>query len=538
MFSLNQYRMSLENTSGLTRTSGEWSLCRRDDGRPWYAAGNTAIVFRVRIDGEIRALRCYRHPMRHLREIYGDRLRERELFLYTGLDRGVWVDVVVDDWIEGETLRYTLFEAARNRNVERIARLSLAFDELGLELVSDDRAHGDLKPENILVDDADRLHPIDLDASYLPAFAGEHSPELGTTAYQHPARTAEDFHAALDDYPTALIATALHALRVAPELLDRYGQRDGLLFDPRHIATDEALREVLALFERHGWAAQYRLARLLYAPMLRLPQLPELLEAARREVERDIRPEKALDFSEAGLELFVENGRWGYRTDTKIVVPPLYDCGFDFTEGLAAVRLNRTWHYIDPTGRPVIACPDCEAVKPFHDGSAVVIRNGVRARIDRTGKIVAPDRATPPTTKNHRTMHNTPLLKRTLVFLFVCIAATTVESADAQQLIFPDSVCNVGDIAENDPPRAYRFRYENRSDKPVVILRVDTSCGCVKSSFSRKPIAPGTSGEIIVTFDPHGREGALYKQMPVYTSASGKRPAIRLALSGTVKPTK
>ena len=50
-------------------------------------------------------------------------------------------------------------------------------------------------------------------------------------------------------------------------------------------------------------------------------------------------------------ELFVENGLWGYRTPEQVVVPPLYDCGFDFTEGLAAVRLGATWHYIDGAGR-------------------------------------------------------------------------------------------------------------------------------------------------------------------------------------------
>ncbi len=121
-------------------------------------------------------------------------------------------------------------------------------------------------------------------------------------------------------------------------------------------------------------------------------------------------------------------------------------------------------------------------------------------------------------------------------FLFFCLAVCTAGTATAQQLVFPDSVCNVGPISENDPPRTYRFRCENRSDKPVVILRVDTSCGCVKSSFSRRPIAPGATGEVVVTFDPHGRAGALYKVMPVYTSASGKKPEARLALSGTVKP--
>ena len=127
-------------------------------------------------------------------------------------------------------------------------------------------------------------------------------------------------------------------------------------------------------------------------------------------------------------------------------------------------------------------------------------------------------------------------MKFIIAFLFFCSAVCAADTAAAQQLIFPDSVCNVGSITENDPPRTYRFRCENRSDKPIVILRVDTSCGCVKSSFSRRPIAPGATDEVVVTFDPRGHAGALYKIMPVYTSASGKKPETRLALSGTVKP--
>ena len=84
MFSLSQYRMSLEDTLGLTRTSGEWELCRRADGEPWYAMGNTAIVFRIRHNGRIRALRCYRRPMRHLREIYGERSSNGSCFSSLG----------------------------------------------------------------------------------------------------------------------------------------------------------------------------------------------------------------------------------------------------------------------------------------------------------------------------------------------------------------------------------------------------------------------------------------------------------------------
>lgn len=54
--------------------------------------------------------------MRHLREIYGDKLLEKELFLYTSSETGVWVDAVLGDWIEGVTLHEAAAEAALARD--------------------------------------------------------------------------------------------------------------------------------------------------------------------------------------------------------------------------------------------------------------------------------------------------------------------------------------------------------------------------------------------------------------------------------------
>ena len=277
MFTLRQYLTTLADTHGLTKTLGGMEVCRDSRGRMCYTVGNSAIVFRVRHEGRIRSLRCYMHPPRHLAEIYGERLLPQELYLYDSPRSGVWVDVVLGDWIEGTTLHEAVAEAAAAEDTARLRQLAAAFDRLAAGLTSDDWAHGDLKPENIVVDPSGRLHLIDLDAMYLPAFAGEASPELGTAAFQHPARTIRDFNASLDDYPAALISTALHALALDPALYVRYPDADGLLFSPQQIRTDEALREAIALFEGEGLAVQYRIARLLYAPTPRLFGLPELL---------------------------------------------------------------------------------------------------------------------------------------------------------------------------------------------------------------------------------------------------------------------
>lgn len=376
MHTLLQYLNTLLDPAGLTRTLGAVDVCRDAAGRLCYTAGNSAVVFKIRHEGRLKSLRCYTSPAPNRAAIYADKLLPGELFVYTSPRSGEWVDVVVDDWIEGITLTQAIGEAAGAQDTTRLSALAEAFDRLGAGLVADDRAHGDLKPDNLILTPAGELRPIDFDAMFLPAFAGMRSPELGTAAFRHPARTSADFDASLDDYPVALISTALHALALDTALYDRYRDRDGLLYDPRRIASDSALRETLALFERHCMGVQYRIARLLLSPTLRLYGLAGLLRFA---ADPPAAPETM-------PELFVRDGLWGYRTPQRTVIPPVYDCGFDFSEGLAAVRLGRSWHFVDTAGRQVVDASVYDSVKPFRSGRARVTRDGRRAEIDPAGR--------------------------------------------------------------------------------------------------------------------------------------------------------
>lgn len=134
-------------------------------------------------------------------------------------------------------------------------------------------------------------------------------------------------------------------------------------------------------------AIAYRIARLLLSPTLKLFGLAGLLARAVEAADAANGPagEKTPPDGGQTPELFAENGLWGYRCGERVVVAPLYDCGFDFSEGLAAVRLGRTWHYIDSAGVTRLSLPGCEAVKPFRGGRARIFRrNGVHV-IDREG---------------------------------------------------------------------------------------------------------------------------------------------------------
>ena len=380
MFTLRQYLFSVEDPYGLFRTLDDLLIERDKEGRVCYHIGNSAVTFPVSHNGTKCALRCYFRPTRQLRRIYGEHYLPRELFLYDTLPHGQWVDVVLTPWIEGESLAEAIHAAATTHDKARLTTLSALFDALACEVLDAPWAHGDMKPENIIISPDDTLHLIDRDAMFLPEMQGERSPELGTAAFQHPARTASDFDATIDDFAVALISSALHALSLDPTLYDRYGNRDGLLIDTQNITTDPALQEILQLYEHQGDGIRYRIARTLLRrrpATLLCRELMHLLGKPFAAVEGEV-PE--LYFSNEGL--------WGFRTPERIVIPPLYDNGYDFTEGLAAVRLGRSWHFIDPTGHVVLHCPSCEDVKPFRNGRATLYTATDRYEIDIEGRRV------------------------------------------------------------------------------------------------------------------------------------------------------
>ena len=354
LHSIRQFIEALQDPYGLTRTLGEIEVCRSSDGEPLRWVGNSAVVFKIRCGSRYKMLKCYTRPMEHLEAIYQEKLLRQELYVWQADGQGEWCDVVVDDWIEGITLYEAVMRGAGSGDKAHLSNLARQFDRLALELLESDWAHGDLKPENILLDESGTLRPVDFDAMFLPVFAGEKSPELGTAAYQHPGRTAEDFDASIDDYSIATISTTLHALALEPGLLARYNRGEGLLLSPREIVRHgcAAHAECLALFEKAGDAVRYRIARLLESPLMRLPNLKPLVRYA------VCGPETPADRG----ELFVRDGLWGFKIRERELIPPIYDAGFDFSEGLAAVRTERCWHFIDPTGAVAIDCSDCNAV--------------------------------------------------------------------------------------------------------------------------------------------------------------------------------
>ncbi len=97
----------------------------------------------------------------------------------------------------------------------------------------------------------------------------------------------------------------------------------------------------------------------------------------------------AWDFSE-GLAYVKINGKWGFIDKSgTLVIPARYDRAWPFIEGLASVKINGKWGFIDKSGTLVIPAKYDDAL-PFSDGLASVKINGKYGFIDKTDTIVIP----------------------------------------------------------------------------------------------------------------------------------------------------
>ncbi len=85
-----------------------------------------------------------------------------------------------------------------------------------------------------------------------------------------------------------------------------------------------------------------------------------------------------------------QNDKVGYISNRgKTVIKPVFLSGGDFSEGLAAVRLNGHYGFINRTGKFVIA-PRYDYAGSFSHGIAVAYNDGIPSFIDKKGETVLP----------------------------------------------------------------------------------------------------------------------------------------------------
>jgi hypothetical protein len=110
-----------------------------------------------------------------------------------------------------------------------------------------------------------------------------------------------------------------------------------------------------------------------------------------------------------------------------------------------------------------------------------------------------------------------------LAAVLVCAAAT---GQNAPEMKFDRTEHSFGKIAEKGGKVSHTYTFVNHGNAPLVILSVETSCGCTKAEYDKKPVPVGGKGEIVITYDPKRQSGVFYKAIQIFTNEPVKRRII------------
>lgn len=105
------------------------------------------------------------------------------------------------------------------------------------------------------------------------------------------------------------------------------------------------------------------------------------------------------------------------------------------------------------------------------------------------------------------------------ILIIIALMSSAVVLGQRAELSFDDDVAKFKPIEEGEQIE-HRFIYTNTGDVPLVISRYEVACSCTKAFFSKKPLAPGASDTLRVTFDSKGKMGWQYRKVRLFTNVS------------------
>lgn len=210
-------------------------------GLPRPITGNFASVYRVRCAKRDWAVRCFFREFADQAQRYSAISRHLNAcrlpytvgfeYLQEGIKvRDTWYPILKMEWVAGELL--SDYIGRHQHQTRRLDELAERWADMVKSLQRAEVAHGDLQHGNVLVVN-DRIMLVDYDGMYVPALSGSSSHEIGHYNYQHPGRTGKDFGPELDRFSALVIYLSLRAVALRPELWDRTGGDECLLFRKR-----------------------------------------------------------------------------------------------------------------------------------------------------------------------------------------------------------------------------------------------------------------------------------------------------------------
>jgi len=103
---------------------------------------------------------------------------------------------------------------------------------------------------------------------------------------------------------------------------------------------------------------------------------------------------------------------------------------------------------------------------------------------------------------------------------------------------FDKSVHDFGTIQEGETVQT-TFTFTNTGQTDLIIVDARGSCGCTVPNYPKNtPIAPGASGEILVSFDSSNKPNMQQKTVTISANTTNGRETLRIKAMVTPDPVK
>ena len=117
----------------------------------------------------------------------------------------------------------------------------------------------------------------------------------------------------------------------------------------------------------------------------------------------------------------------------------------------------------------------------------------------------------------------------------IMISGTLFAQKKDAAVSFKTTSHNFGSVKEEGKVNC-KFEFTNTGKSPLIINRVQASCGCTTPSYTKEPILPGKTGKIDVAYNTVNRPGSFSKSINIYTNVPDT--VYTLYIKGSVIPKK
>ena len=109
--------------------------------------------------------------------------------------------------------------------------------------------------------------------------------------------------------------------------------------------------------------------------------------------------------------------------------------------------------------------------------------------------------------------------KLIVLFTFVLgLSIAAVAQSNPAEFKFEKETHDFGKIPLTKPV-SVEFKFTNIGDMPLIITKVETTCGCTVPTYTKTPLKKGESGVISVTYTPAGSPLPFSKSITVTSNA-------------------